>query len=233
MLPAVINSLHMFNDGNGRTSRIIHLLLSSNNKESFDNELKKTLGVDGRYDTEDINPNHVNWEIEKCVLNKHGWYIDPETKKVWGHEKLKGGIASAYYPNIDDDSEFSKNINKFYKLAESDFYYLLTSTVEGLSDEKYDLILLKDETKPKIDGKLISPINMQKLEESDWKKIFDGFYNLQKEHIITLIDIFKNPNNYTNVYDDSENLRDMFIRKIKEEYKENNKAGLDEKEIVK
>jgi hypothetical protein len=56
MLPAIINELHLFSDGNGRTSRTLHLLMTSSNKEAFGAEIRKALSVDGRYDSFDINP---------------------------------------------------------------------------------------------------------------------------------------------------------------------------------
>lgn len=224
MLPAVINEVHMFVDGNGRTSRIIHLLLSDFDKDTFDTELQKALGSEGRFDCENINPRHIDFEIEKNVLARHDWYFDPETQKVLGHDKLKGGIASALYPNVDQKTPFGENLKKFKKIAESDLYYLLTAIVENLSEEKYEAILLRDESKPKIDGKLISPEHMKALSDNDWHDIFNGYFRLKKEHVETLIDIFKYPNSYMSNDNNQETLKDLFIRKIKEEYVENNKT---------
>lgn len=219
MLPAIINHLHMFGDANGRTARIIHLLLNSDG-EPLSNELSKALSADGRFDSEDINPDYINFELEKRVLEDHNWYSDPDTGQITGHDQLKGGIASALYPNVDPHSAVGKNLEKLSKIAESDPYYILTAVIENLSSEKYESILLRDEAKPMISGKLISPENMMALEKGDWNKIFEGYYKLKKEHALRLVDIFKEPENYLN--EKGESLKDVFINRIKEEYKKNN-----------
>ncbi len=215
MLSAVINALHMFNDGNGRTSRIIYLLLNSKDKETFYSELERALGANGRFDSLDINPGLVNWEIEQEILNQHDWYFDPEKHNAIGHKKLKGRIVSTEYDQIDySKKSFGENIKKYQKIASSDTHYLLTATVESLSDEQYNSILLKD--------KFISPLKMEVLSEQDWGKIFSTYYKLKKEGVKTLVRIFTDPEEYRNPYDEKETLKDLFIRKIKEEYETNN-----------
>ena len=64
MLPAVINAVHLFADGNGRTSRIMHTLLQSKNEEEFERNLRLAVGYEGRYNTSDINPGLVRVDIE-------------------------------------------------------------------------------------------------------------------------------------------------------------------------
>ena len=219
MLPAVINNLHLYNDGNGRTSRILHLLLQSKDKASFDVALKKALMPDGRFDTRDINPGIVSWEIEQHVLQNHGWSFDKEKKKRGGHEKLKGGIASAEWGEVDFNGEeaLRGNIEKYKKISSSDdLMYLLTATIETLSDDVYDSILVNE--------KLISPPKLKNLKEKEWKEIFSAYYNLKKEHIETLMWIFRDPETYRNPWNEEETLKDYFIRKIEDEYKENNKG---------
>ena len=57
LIPAVINALHLFNDGNGRSSRILYQLLETyGSNEEFKNKLKISLGEYGRYDSPDISP---------------------------------------------------------------------------------------------------------------------------------------------------------------------------------
>ncbi len=219
MIPAVINELHMFNDGNGRMSRVIHLLLSSENKEIFDTELLKTLGPDGRFDSLDINPGLINLEIELEVLKDHGWefvYNEQGNRKSY-HEVLKGGVASAEYSKVDSNNDFFvESIEKYRKIFESDSKYLLTATVESMSKEKYESLLLPNG--------LISPLKMETLSEATWKLIFDNYYELKKDHVKTLVWIFKNPDDYKNPKNEEENLRDLFIRRIREEFEQNKRT---------
>lgn len=223
MVPAVINALHMFNDGNGRTSRIIHLLLNSKDEESFKADLRKALSADGRFDSVDINPGLIDNEIEKNLLQQsYGWEFgrDEETgEKYAAHERVRP-VASAEYRDIDPIKEdFQKKINKFEKLRSADTRYILTATVEALNRDRYNSILMTN----KSNREMISPLKMEILTDQEWEDIFNFYYDLKKEHIQTLIWIFKYPDKYKNPDDVNETMRDLFIRKIQEDYKENNK----------
>jgi hypothetical protein len=217
LMSVVINSLHMFNDGNGRVSRIINLLLTAESKESFDQDLEKALGADGRYDAYDINPRLIDFEVESEVLKHHGWsfeYNETGHRHIF-HDTLKGGIASAQYGKVDYTTKSGEYIKKYHNLAGSDIEYILTATLEALSEKKYEAILWNK--------KLISPVKMQELSEDEWMKIFSNYRNLKKEHVKILIDIFKNPTVYRNPNNQEETLKDFFIRRVKEEYRTVNK----------
>ncbi|HWQ60034.1 MAG TPA: Fic family protein [Candidatus Fimivivens sp.] len=219
MLPAVINALHMFSDGNGRTSRVIHQLLSAKDKESFDNDLAKTLSSNGRFDTPDINPGLINWEIEVYILREfHHWELikDIETGRLgYFHEKIRP-IASAQFGDIDSTkSAFYENIGRFQKLRSADGRYVETALVDALSDERYESILLTNEYNKR---RMVSPLKMESLSDTEWKSIFKNYYKLKKEHIETMVWMFKDPNEYRNPENEHETFRDMFIRKIRAEY---------------
>lgn len=219
MIPAVINALHMFNDGNGRTSRIVHLLLNSENKEVFNSELLKTLSAEGRFDSLDINPGLIDLEIESEVLKNYGWsFIYNEMgHRVSYHGVLKGGIASAQYSEIDSDKKFFvENIEKYRKIFESDSKYLLTATIESMSREKYESLLLPNG--------LISPLKMEALDEKTWNHIFSTYYELKKEHVEKLVWIFRDPDDYKNPRNESETLKELFIRRVKEEFEKNKRT---------
>lgn len=212
MIPAVINALHMFNDGNGRVSRLMHLLLISESKEIFNEQIRLALGADGRFDTPDINPGLIDAEIEDEILSRYEWKIN-YTKaghREASHSTLKGGIASAEYGQITSkDETFLKNIEKYKKLAQADLYYLLTATVSVLSPEQYHSILWNESK--------VSPLKMETIPEHEWQRIFDFYYDLKKEHIETLVWIFRDPENYENPHNNEETLKDLFIRKIQAE----------------
>ncbi len=216
MIPVVVNALHMFNDGNGRTSRVIHLLLVSENKESFNLELEKALGAEGRFHSYDINPALVDSEIREKVLENHGWefFTNEKGYRRGGSEKIKGRIAPSQKGINFEDKKFFSNLQKYDKLASADLEYVLTATTEALSSEQYDQLL--------IDHKQIFPAKMQTLSDVDWKMIFNCYFKLKKEHIETLVWIFKDPNTYKNPKNENETLKDLFIRRTKEEHESNN-----------
>ena len=70
-------------------------------------------------------------------------------------------------------------------------------------------------------GLTISPIKMEKeLNEDDWDKIIKRYYDLKKEHVEVLIDLFVRPDLYKTM-DGSENLKDYFINRIQRRLQEN------------
>jgi len=217
MIPAVINSLHMFNDGNGRTSRILHLLLNSKDKETFNLSLRKALVEDGRFYSYDINPSLVESEIRERVLENHNWnfFTNDKGYRRGGSQYVKGRMSPSEKGIDLSDENFIANLRKFDKLYSADMEYSLTSIVESLSEKKYDELL--------VDEKFLSPIKMKVLSEDEWKMIFSKYYKLKKEHVETLIWIFRDPDTYKNPMNENETIKDLFIRKIKDEYEFNNK----------
>lgn len=218
MIPAVINELHMFNDGNGRTSRIINLLLSSKDKESFNKNLKKALSEDGRFDSPDINPGLVDNEIEKHILQSdYNWEFgkDEAGRQYSAHNKVKP-LATGEYFKVKD---LSANLKKYEKIRSADARYILTATAEALDDEKFSSVLMTNGA----GKKMLSPIKMETLPDREWNRIFNYYYEYKKQHAETLVWIFSNPNAYRNSDNVQETIKDMFIRRIKEEYETNNK----------
>lgn len=214
LLPVLVNSLHMFKDANGRVSRTLHLLLNSENKTSFENNLRKALDENGRYDAPDLDPALLDFDIQRLLLiENYGWSL-AANGQLPKHKKLKGGIASVEYSQIDKTNPtYVENIQKFKQIESADFYYLLTAIVETLTPEQYNSILW--------DGRYISPIKMETLKEEDWQNIFDFYYKLKREHIKTLVSVFVEPEKYHNPENQSETLKDMFIREVKENYNKN------------
>ncbi|MFA6995417.1 MAG: Fic family protein [Patescibacteria group bacterium] len=223
MIPAVINELHMFNDGNGRTSRIIHLLLNSRDKESFSENLRKTLGEDGRFDSPDINPSLIEDQIEKHILQtNYNWEfgVDEETGQHYSaHYKVRP-MATAEYGEIDKSKKnLLDNLKKYEKVRSADTRYILTATAEAIDDEKYDSIL----TTNGANKKMLSPIKMESLTQREWNRIFNYYYEYKKEQAKNLVEIFCDPDTYRNPENEQETIKDLFIRRIKEEYETNNK----------
>lgn len=212
MIPAIINELHMFKDGNGRTSRVIYALLSSENEESFNAELEKALSSDGRFDSYDIDPSIISHKIEQEVLKKHEWFFDEGENQI-NHKKSKKVASTEFNKISNEDKDFFENIKKYQYIYSSDFRYVMTAIIESLTDEKYKEILFE--------SRLIWPEKMKILNNEDWKKIFNTYYELKKEQVRMLIDVFVNPNNYKNPDNSKETLKDYFIRKIEENHERN------------
>lgn len=106
LIPVAINAIHLFADGNGRTSRVMHLLLKNLcTKEEFYFELDKALGINGRFDSVDINPLIVYEDIEYInALKKErveiliDSFIDPENyKTIEGDETIKDKLIESVH----------------------------------------------------------------------------------------------------------------------------------------
>ena len=101
MLPAVINAVHLFEDGNGRTSRVIHTLLEEHTSEDEALEkVRSAAGICGQFDSMNIDPGLISTELQKVVLGKHGWNFSPDEKWDPSHDEFTQGIASAEYNEL-------------------------------------------------------------------------------------------------------------------------------------
>ena len=70
--------------------------------------------------------------------------------------------------------------------------------------------------------KMISPLKMESLTDREWNRIFNYYYEYKKRHAQNLVWVFEDPATYRNPENEEETLKDLFIRKIQEEYKSNN-----------
>lgn len=211
LLPSVINAVHLFADGNGRTSRIIHLLLRNyQNKEEFESELQKALGKFGRSDSFDVNPGVISFELEQEVLKNHGWVYDEESPQgTLG--PIKTGILSTETQELDKENPLYRSAHKVLDLYPGNGHCILTAIYMELGKKIQDVISEYGEKKVQI----ISPKKMlETLTAEQWEKIFNNFYTLKKEQVEILVDIFVYPEKYPTVSGGKENLRDLFVKKI-------------------
>jgi len=209
MLPAVINEVHLFNDGNGRTSRLLHLLLCNySSKEEFLDEAKRALGRSGRYNSLDINPELVNGEIELEVLKNHEWVFSEPFVGQLGRSNFE--FASAELHQISKD--ISEEAKEFFRLYKSDQYYAITA-IHMLFGDRNVKKLFTDKYRKANPQDLVSPLIMAgALVKDDWQKLIDNFYQLKKEEAKTLVDIFKNPDKHkTKRGDKTLAIKDAFI----------------------
>ena len=215
LLPAIINAIHLFADGNGRTSRILYTLLSkSNSINDFTQDLRLAVGEYGRLDTPDINPGIVRVDIDKIILTRHGFQF--ENDKDWSPVFPKGFCLLF----IRTEKVTLKKAQEFVELLRIDQLDCFISASEYLIEKG---ILLQN-TSNLTDGIALSPLKMeQNLTDTDWDEIMKRYYSLKKEHVEVLIDSFIKPEAYKNL-DGSMNLKDYFLKEIQVRL-EKNKNG--------
>lgn len=213
LLPAVINAIHLFADGNGRTSRVLHTLLASNSQEEFNKQLPLAVSERGRYDTTNISPGIVGAEIEKIVLVKHGIQFEDDGQ----YSPVFPDSFGLLFATIEKVS--TAKAKEFFALQNSDTEYCFVAAYGYLKEKK----LLEENTIQLGKNTSFSPSKMEKnLSEADWDAIIQKYYGLKKEHVETLIDAFVEPDVYKNL-DGSMNLRSYFIQKIQKESERNKK----------
>ncbi len=217
LLPAVINAVHLFIDGNGRTSRVFHVLLQSKSEEEFTKYLQLAVGEYGRYNVENINPGLVSTDIEKIVLIKHG--IKFEEGEAFMPIFPEG--FGLLFSGIDEPK--STKAKQFLYFRRIDQPYCFIAAYEYLQEKG----LLENVLIEIPSGKTISPSKMdQVLTETDWDEIIEKYYKLKKEHVNILINSFIEPNAYKSL-DGETNLKDTLISEIKFELEKNKGVGQD------
>jgi hypothetical protein len=209
VLPAVVNAVHAFAEANGRTSRVLHLLLReyATETERF-SEMRKALGEDGRYDSFDINPGRISHDIEHVVMHRYGWQfndkLEPERLGA-----IVSGVATVELQDLKADVPTEKIAKDFFRLYAEDTRYALTSIRMAVGDDGIERVSVQYG-----DTKRISPrLMVQNLSDDDWKHIFDSFCQLKKEHVRTIVDAFTEPEQY-HVPDGGQTIRDHFINHI-------------------
>jgi hypothetical protein len=216
LIPAVINAVHLFRDGNGRTSRVIYQSLEKHaSKEEFERDMKLCLGENGRFDSPDISPDLIFPDLEKIVLEKHGWVLkDDEYPAGPGALAVGKGISAPEIRKLDKNHELYDIAKKCFDIYSHDILYMLSAIHIVLGDERIEKFFTDKYTFSKI-----SPLKMMDDVTSDeWQKILNSYYELKKEHVKTIIDSFITPDQYKPLQQEGMNLKDYFIQEIQISY---------------
>jgi len=212
-MPAIINAIHFFADGNGRTSRTLHQLLENYDSENeMIENLKIALGEDGRVDTPDINPSLIKNNVDEILFNKHDWNFSDSNFPDFV-EKIRR-YANAEEKQIDINHKNYKYTKEFFLICKSteDIKYISAALCAILKDNIGEILTQK------YGGNDISPIlAAKKISESEWQNILDLYWKLKKEYVEILIDVFAHPElHIINEEDESKvTLKDEFIRRVK------------------
>ncbi len=215
LLSAVVNAIHLFADGNGRTSRVLFTLLKAGSKEEFAKSLDLAVGVDGRYDTPDISPGLIAVDVEKNVLIRHGIKF----KDDGGFSPIFPENFGRLFASIEQPTK--PKALEFMSLRKKDQVYCFISVYEYLNEKGILSKVLVNIPS----GLTISPLKMeQELDDNDWDEIINRYYGLKKEHVEVIINSFVDPGDYKNV-DETMNLRDYFLSEIERRLEENQKTN--------
>lgn len=209
LLPGLVNALHFFHDGNGRTSRVLHQLLAKHNsKEDFKNNLKISLEEKGRYNSINVNPSLIYGEIEDMIMKGNGWEYNQ------GEPSLKGArmVASKLFSKINTDTPLYNKLQQFHQIASIEQVFAITA-LHKVVGEKMGTLFIENIHR----NDLISYTKLsENVSEDEWDKIFDEYYKLKKEQVTIFVDMFIKPEQYTLNNDPNKTLKDKFIGKVEQ-----------------
>ncbi|MDP3880616.1 MAG: hypothetical protein Q8Q32_00320 [bacterium] len=217
-IPAIINAVHLFSDGNGRTSRTIYLLLENHgSNENFASALKEALSLNGRLNAIDANTAFIRGDLENEVLRRNGWLKKgdpPYQQEQLG--KINSGIASLEWSELDGNYSGYEFAGKVEELSIDNGQYMITAVYNFLGQERINEVTEEYD----VDGKQYQTISPKKMMEAltpnEWEAILDEFYKLIKEETEILIDVFVHPDQHKSK-DGKSTLRDAFISAIQSE----------------
>lgn len=206
-VPLIITGIHLFKDGNGRTARIFNLLFSGfNSPEDLYRELEKTLDIDGRYNTLDINPGIIKENLKRFVLKQYGldtWKNQPMIKEL----NIQNGVLG----QLQIDPDICAKANHFSKICYTDQDFGFLSILSVLKDKSYFNECLEDISlgRKRISIKLADKY----LNENDWNEIYKIYFGLKRQQRgDILIDMFIDPDKYK--IDESTTLKDKLINSL-------------------
>lgn len=216
---ASINSLHLYLDANGRTSRLAYLLLTEKYKDLVNNKLlEKVLGEYGREEV-DINPYFIQVEIEDLIEKELGikddkvndknimglWSEDPKIHYKWSELEFN--------ENID-----KKQANLVGQLLEKDyinmFYSFFKYYKEHSSQMDEYLKVFPQRTRILVD-KFVKGIKPKELNE-----IINNYREFKKDFVNKLIDVIENSDKEEYQIENGNqkiSIKDYFEKRIKEE----------------
>ena len=206
LIPAVINAAHPFIDGNGRTARLLHILLQNHDsKERFLNEVKDTLLADGRTETTNVNPGLIAGEIEDIILARHGW----EGRNQIG--EFRAGFITMEIDKLEKTHPSYNLLKKVITEAKGDAEYMITALDAAITKDQAKQLIAKDGRISIL--KMAEVLSIEELEE-----VIEKFWEIKKEYVDILIDIFVHPDQYKTKKNNKDiRVKELFIEKIIEE----------------
>jgi len=217
MLPAVVNAVHLFEDGNGRTSRLLNVLLTPcDSPEEFYERARKALGINGRFDSLNVNPGLIKGDLEKIVLENHGFkfrdmdHFSPVAPERFTRLFTIDGASIVNPSHVIKEFMDKRKGDGWYSFLAAYAYLRLEGLLERATAVRTDFPDLDLEE----DYKALSWKKMGEiLTEPDWKNILDDYYALKAEEVEILIDCFVSPDKYK-AMDGKATLRERFLEKI-------------------
>jgi hypothetical protein len=184
LVSSSLNAIHPYIDANGRTSRLIYLLLTNNFEKKNQEELRQILGEYGR-DKLDIDPGLIQWELESLIDKEIG-IKNPEinTDKITNLFGWKNKLRF-------NEEILEEDKNLFGELLNKDSHYLFLSVFKYLQNNKGD----KEKCLRKFPERsaILVDLLSKNLNQEGLSQILENYRELKKEYVEKLIDCIEHP----------------------------------------
>lgn len=211
-----INAIHLFSDGNGRTSRLVYSFLLGNFKDLKNSgRLSEILGEKGRLAI-DIDPSLIAKEIldifEKNILESGNENPDQEIGMMtFISQKNKELLQSIISPDLLRVFEGILNDTSFIAPV------LLKKINKMDHPEKYKRKFFKENDEISATSTILEKL-IPDLKEEDVKEIIDNYWGLKKAYVKTGMDAIIEPEKYK-IKDESGKeitIKELFKKRINE-----------------
>jgi len=119
MLSSTINAVHAYSDANGRTSRLLYLLITEGLNMESESVIKRALSEDGR-GVVDINPEKIESDLQNVLILKAGlkravgvWESEKSRRDISFGENLSGELKAKLLEMLADVSYGSIALHKY------------------------------------------------------------------------------------------------------------------------
>jgi len=187
LVSASLNAIHPYLDANGRTSRMIYLLLTKGFNAETIKELQAVLSESGR-DKINIDPGLIQTEIDDLIKNEVG--IDNPEINPDRIINLFSGLAKKEMEFEQEISEKDKNL--FLELSSKDGQYLFWSVFEFLRNNP-ELNKKKFIKKFPNGSVILTDILVGDLNQEQLSQILRNYRNLKKKYVEKLVGSIANP----------------------------------------
>lgn len=189
-----VNAIHAFKDGNGRTSRLLNYLLTTDYLGSEDQEsyLKKLLGDKGRL-LVNVDPGQAKYVITDYLLS-HNLNIDPKDRnlpKTLDTRDIDGKIKEKVPP------EFLQDFQRYIIGEEDDFGFFAVYSFLNDRGSLDNLLNRRKDEKGVVRATLLRATDVvDKLRPEDYPEILKRYWQFKKEGVSTLMQAIAEPEKF-------------------------------------
>ena len=196
MAAVALNAIHPYLDGNGRTGRMMHLLLSSNLSGETRQQLKEVLSETGR-EKININPGWLKNDLDNLIADDLGIHDSAKNKDnvVGLSEYVMSGEQAVVISGKDRLDNFKNEVKKktekrFLELLDRDEEYFFYAVYKFISSRpEKDKHIMKFTGRSRI---MIYEL-IKDLGQDDLDQIINGYYDIKKQYVEKMIDCLAHP----------------------------------------